>query len=101
MVGVREVDQETIGRADRIVVVNREQHQIDRSAGLTEAAENGVVHWEDLIELPDVVSGAAVGRASPDEVTLFFNSSGQGITDLAIAVELYELAREHAVGVEI
>lgn len=98
---VRELDLETVRRADRIGVVSRLQHEQDQSTELTDAVKEGIVRWEDIIELPDLVSGKAVGRTSPQEATLFVNSGGQGIADMAIAAELYELARERGIGVEV
>jgi ornithine cyclodeaminase/alanine dehydrogenase-like protein (mu-crystallin family) len=47
----------------------------------------------DVTELGDVLAGAAAGRRSDDEITLF-DSTGLAIQDLAVAIAAYERARE-------
>ena len=64
------------------------------------AAERGVINWETLTELGDVVSGRAPGRTSDSQITLF-ESQGLAIQDVATAMRIYELAREQNLGQEI
>jgi alanine dehydrogenase len=53
----------------------------------------GAVRREDVTQLGDVLTGAADGRSSADEVTLF-DSTGLAIQDLAIAGAAYDAWRE-------
>ena len=61
------------------------------SAGgeLAHAVEAGAVRRDDVTQIGDVLLGAADGRGSPREVTLF-DSTGLAIQDLAIAQAVYE-----------
>lgn len=63
-------------------------------------ADGAITKEEAATELGDVITGAAAGRTSPDEITLF-NSVGLAIQDLAIGGLLIERAREKGVGQEI
>ena len=64
------------------------------------ALEQGVVRWEDVHELGEVVAGRRPGRTGPDEVTLF-ESQGVAMEDVAVAVRVVARARERQVGLEI
>jgi len=39
-----------------------------------EAAQKGIVRWEDIGELQDLVAGKLPGRTSPDQITLFITT---------------------------
>jgi ornithine cyclodeaminase/alanine dehydrogenase-like protein (mu-crystallin family) len=54
--------------------------------------EAGLVSREDVTELGAVMTGAAPGRGSDEEVTLF-DSTGLAIQDLAIAHAVLEAHR--------
>jgi alanine dehydrogenase len=58
--------------------------QASHGGELTAAIESGVVTREDVTELGAVLTGAAEGRRSADEITLF-DSTGLAIQDLAVA----------------
>jgi ornithine cyclodeaminase/alanine dehydrogenase-like protein (mu-crystallin family) len=60
-----------------------EWNQAAHGGELTPAVEAGLVTREDVTELGAVMTGAATGRSSDDEVTLF-DSTGLAIQDLAI-----------------
>jgi ornithine cyclodeaminase/alanine dehydrogenase-like protein (mu-crystallin family) len=62
--------------------------QASHGGELTGAFEAGLVGREDVTQLGDVLTGAATGRRSPDDVTLF-DSTGLAIQDLAIARAAY------------
>ena len=52
-----------------------------------------MLHEEDVTQLGAVLAGAAAGRGSDDEITLF-DSTGLAIQDLAIALAALERVGE-------
>jgi len=57
------------------------------------AVEAGLLHRDDVTQLCDVLAGAALGRRSDDDITIF-DSTGLAIQDLAIALAALERAGE-------
>lgn len=91
-----EVDSETIHRSGTIVCDSIEQCRIE--AGEFVAALNeGLVSWESMSDLSDVVAGKISGRKSDDEIT-FFKSVGLAMEDVAMAGELLKQARKQSRG---
>lgn len=95
----REVDDETIRRADRIVVDQLEDARIE-SGDLIGPVGRGVTRWERMHELGAVVCGKSPGRQRAEEVTLF-KSNGLAIQDVAVAWRVLERARASGVGGEV
>ena len=54
--------------------------------------------WTPYPELAEVLAGAAPGRATPDEITLFMNNFGIGIQFAALGAVAYEGARARGLG---
>jgi ornithine cyclodeaminase/alanine dehydrogenase-like protein (mu-crystallin family) len=67
--------------------------QASHGGELAHAVEAGVLHEEDVTQLGAVLAGAAAGRGSDDEITLF-DSTGLAIQDLAIALAALERVGE-------
>ena len=63
-------------------------------------AEGAITKEQASTEIGDVITGAASGRTSAEEITLF-NSVGLAVQDLAIGALLVARAREKGVGMEI
>lgn len=95
----REIDEEAVKRAGCIVVESREQAQ-DECGELIFAAERGLLRWNRVLELSQVVSGSAPGRQSAEEITLF-DSLGIAAEDVAAAAYAVQRARERGLGREI
>ena len=95
----KEIDGEAVRKCGLITVDSREQAQLE-CGDLLVPAERGVVKWETLTELGDVVSGRVTGRTSKTQITLF-ESQGLAIQDIATAMRIYELARKQNLGQEI
>ncbi len=95
----RELDEEAVRRAGRIIVDDREQAVIE-CGDLLPLVAAGVLTWDTVHELGDVVAGKVVGRGTPQEITLF-ESQGLAIEDLAAAAVLIKRARASGVGQEI
>jgi ornithine cyclodeaminase/alanine dehydrogenase-like protein (mu-crystallin family) len=99
--GRREVDDAVLKRCREVVVCSVEQSQQDRQALTWEAVERGVISWDKVRELGEIVAGKAKGRESDREITLFHNNAGQGIADLAIHACYYEIATQRGIGKEL
>lgn len=101
----REVDTATVLRAARIAVDDLAQARIEAGDLLIPERE-GQINLEEahasgrLVELGAIVAGKALGRPSPDAITLF-KSLGIGAEDIATAALIYKLARERGLGQEI
>ncbi|HXF05710.1 MAG TPA: ornithine cyclodeaminase family protein [Blastocatellia bacterium] len=95
----REVDEETLRRADRIVVDSRDQAKIECGEFLV-AIEKGILCWEAIHELAEVVSGRLPGREDASQITLF-KSLGIAIEDVAVGLRVYERAIRENVGAHL
>jgi ornithine cyclodeaminase/alanine dehydrogenase-like protein (mu-crystallin family) len=95
----REIDNALVRRCDVIVVDSREQARVE-CGDLLQAVERGVVQWEGIRELGEVVAGRVPGRSSDDDITLFA-SQGLAIEDVATASRLLELAKAQGLGESI
>jgi ornithine cyclodeaminase/alanine dehydrogenase-like protein (mu-crystallin family) len=97
----REFDDAVIARADRVVATLRDQAIVDEQADLFEPVARGIISWEKIADLGELVIGKAAGRKSPNEITVFKQNSDQGVGFMALA----KLARGKALaagrGVEI
>jgi ornithine cyclodeaminase/alanine dehydrogenase len=92
----RELDDEVIARAARIVVDSHQQSQME--AGDLIIPWQGRPHrWASVQELSEVVAGRFAGREKTDEITLF-KSNGVALEDVATAARVYERARAEGVG---
>lgn len=97
---MREVDETTILKADKIVVDDLAGVK-DEAGEFMHAADSG--KWSfDLVhaQLGELVGGKKVGRQSSQEIT-FFKSVGAAYFDLAVAKGVYEKATEANVGIQV
>jgi ornithine cyclodeaminase/alanine dehydrogenase-like protein (mu-crystallin family) len=92
----RELDLDAVAAARFIAADDREQVQYE-STDLVEAVKNGLLKWENIHNLADVVSGRVRGRTSPADITLF-KSLGVAMEDVALAARAYERAVERKAG---
>jgi len=92
----REIDDEVVLRAERLVVDSIEQCKIE-SGEFIAAIETGKRHWEEFVELRDVVAGLRPGRKTSSDITLF-KSGGIALEDVAIGKIIYERAVERDIG---
>jgi len=99
--GRRENDDRTCERADVIVTNWRESIVQEQQAGLIEPLNAGLIAWEKIVELGEIVSGTHPGRTSDAQITYHANNNGTGAADLAIAAYVYERCKEMGRGQEI
>src|SRR5262245_14787578 len=97
----REIDDETIRRADLYIVHSKEVARLDKSPDIWEASEKGIKAWDSIYEIQDVLAGKVRGRASNDEVTLFNNNTGAGTQFAALGSVVLRKAKELGLGREI
>jgi ornithine cyclodeaminase/alanine dehydrogenase-like protein (mu-crystallin family) len=97
----REFDDAVITRAHRVVATLKEQAIMDEQADLFEPVERGLISWEQIGDLGELVTGKVPGRRSPAEITVFKQNSDQGVGFMALAKLAHDKAKAAGVGIEI
>lgn len=95
----RELDEPAVERCDVVAVDSRGTAR--RECGdLLPAIDKGLLRWEQLPELGELIIGRRAGRTSPRELTLY-ESHGMAVQDLYVAQRVLALARERSVGTRL
>jgi ornithine cyclodeaminase/alanine dehydrogenase-like protein (mu-crystallin family) len=97
----RELDDETLARAAIIGIASRALAEQDQQGDIYEQVQSGLISWDKVIELSEIVAGHADGRQNSADITVFKNNGGQGIAELAIADLILLRAREKKLGIEV
>jgi alanine dehydrogenase len=97
----REIDDATLRRCDFIVALSKAQAIDSQQGDIYWPVQDGVIGWEKVVEIADVLTGKARGRTNDRQIILYKNQGGQGIVDIALAKMCYELAKEHGKGCEM
>lgn len=84
----RELDAETLRRSALVVVDSLGQARME-AGDLMQASDDGVLDWNEVCELHEVLAGTCPGRSSDQQITLF-ESQGLAVEDIALAGFLYE-----------
>jgi len=95
----RELDDEAITRCSVIVTDARDQAKLE-CADLVFPVKTGLLGWNQVWELGQVVTGQVTGRSSPDEITLY-ESQGIALEDVAVAAHIYKRAIAEGIGQEL
>jgi ornithine cyclodeaminase/alanine dehydrogenase-like protein (mu-crystallin family) len=95
----REIDEKVVTGAD-LVVVDEKEHAKVESGDLLWPIAHGLLTWNHVKDLGDVVAGRV---PLPDlrQSKILFSSHGLAVTDVAMAARAYELARAQGLGTEI
>ena len=93
--GRRELDEDAVKKC--AVVVDSRGTARKESGDLLPAVEKGLLSWDTLTEIGEVVTGRGAGRTSPEQITLY-ESHGMGIQDLYVGAAVLGLAREKGIG---
>ena len=96
----REIDDRTLQRADVVVCNSIEQDKLDRTAIVWGAAEEGIISWDKVSDLGEVMRGEK-GRTSDDQITFFKQNAFWGVGDQVIGRLLYEKAKAKGIGIEL
>jgi alanine dehydrogenase len=97
----REIDDETIRRADLYIVHAKDVAQQDKSPDIWDAAQSGLIAWDDIHEIQELVAGRIKGRTRADQVTLYNNNTGSGIQFAAVGAAVMKRARALGLGREL
>jgi alanine dehydrogenase len=95
----REIDEQVVRRANTVVVEDLDQAK-QECGELIFAAERGILRWPRVLELHEVVSGAATGRPDASAITLY-DALGVASEDVACAAHVYQQAVAQGRGVEL
>ena len=97
----REIDDEVVRRADAIMVNVRDQSIVDEHGDLWEPVEQGIISWDDVIEMGEILTGRKQARTSPEQITLFKQNSDQGVGYMALAKLVCDIAETNGIGMQI
>lgn len=97
----RELDDETLRRAAVVVAHSKEAARAQKHGDLWQPVQSGILQWEDIFDLSEVLVGTAPGRARREDITLFKNNVGMGLQFAAVAPHIYERARAAGTGREL
>ena len=99
--GRRENDDETARRADFIITNWRESIEQERQAGIFGPIEKGIIGWDKVHELGEILDGSFPGRTGSEQITFHANNNGTAAADLAIAQWVYQQCRDLGRGTPI
>ncbi len=97
----REVDDATLRRADIIVCNSKEQERLDEPGVLWDPIQQGVITWEKVWDLGELLSAKVPGRTSDAEISFFKNNAFWGVGDQVIGALLYRRALEKGLGTRL
>ncbi|HEY2921799.1 MAG TPA: ornithine cyclodeaminase family protein [Candidatus Binatia bacterium] len=86
----REIDDATLARSDVHGIVSIQQAIQDEQADIYDPVQRGVIKWEQLIEIGEILVGKKEGRTKADQITFFKNNAGQGVADVALGAKVLE-----------
>ena len=86
----REIDDATLARSDVHGIVSIEQALQDEQADIFDPVQRGVIRWEQLIEIGEILAGNKEGRTKAEQITFYKNNAGQGVADVALGAKVLE-----------
>jgi len=92
----RELDDAAIGRCAFVATDSIEQAK-EEGGDLVAPMKRGLIAWDRVHEISEVVAGKVPGRTQADDITLF-KSHGIAIEDVAVAALVFERARDRGIG---
>lgn len=97
----RELDNRTVERADLYVTRSVELAREDEQGDFYQPVQDGILEWDDVVEIREIVAGDHPGRDSDDQLILYKQNSRQGITQTALMTKLFEKAQAQDAGIEL
>ena len=93
-----ELDDEVFRRAKTVIVHSKEAAMKERQGDLAGPVSAGILSWERMYDLSELVVGEAPSRSGSADVTVFKNNVGLGLQFAAVASRVYEDAARRGVG---
>jgi ornithine cyclodeaminase/alanine dehydrogenase-like protein (mu-crystallin family) len=90
----REIDDATLARSDVHGIVSIQQAIQDEQADIYDPVERGVIRWEQLIEIGEILAGHKEGRTKAEQITFYKNNAGQGVADVALGAAVLEQVKK-------
>ncbi|MBI2360727.1 MAG: ornithine cyclodeaminase family protein [Deltaproteobacteria bacterium] len=94
----REIDDATVKRSTVIGINSIQQAIQDEQGDIYDPVQKGIIRWEDLVEIGELLAGKKEGRTKAEQITLFKNNAGQGVADVALGGLVLEKAQERGLG---
>jgi alanine dehydrogenase len=91
----RETDDATLARSHVRGIVSIQQAIQDEQADIFDPVQRGVIQWDELIEIGEILAGKKDGRTKTEQITFYKNNAGQGVADVALgALVLKEVKKQ-------
>ena len=85
-----------------MIVANLRDSVVTEEQGdLFEPMEKGLVKLEDIHDLGELATGDYAGRTDANQISYHKNNNGTGVSEMALAMLAYRLAKEAGRGLEI
>jgi len=94
----REIDDTTLKRSEVITIASLQQAIQDEQGDFFDPVQNGIIRWEQVIEIGAILAGKKEGRTRREQITLFKNNAGQGVADVALGALVLKKALEKGLG---
>ncbi len=97
----RELDNEVLARAQRIVVHSKALAIEQRHGDVAGPVAAGLTSWERMHDLSEIIAGEVPGRSADSDITVFKNNVGLALQFAAVATRVYEDAKRAGIGREL
>ena len=95
----RELDDDTILNSDLITTDDISQARVE-CGDLINPIDRGLLRWNHIHQLSEIVSGLKIGRRNNNQITLY-ESQGLAIQDLTAAAHIYSKAIQSKIGTNV
>lgn len=96
-----EVDDRAFLRSDTICINDKDSVYSDRQVELLDLIDKGLVTWDKVSLLGDIVTGTAKVKTGPEQIIYYKNNTGMGIQMSAAGAKIYQRALEKELGHEV
>ena len=93
-----EIDDATLARSHIHGIVSVQQAVQDEQADIFDPVQRGVIRWEQLIEIGEILAGNKEGRTRAEQITFYKNNAGQGVADVALGAKVLENIQKKKTG---
>jgi ornithine cyclodeaminase/alanine dehydrogenase-like protein (mu-crystallin family) len=94
----REIDDATLTQSHVHGIVSIQQAIQDEQADIYDPVQRGVIRWEQLIEIGEILAGLKEGRTKAEQITFYKNNAGQGVADVALGAKVLENIQKKNIG---